>query len=537
MRSQLLLALLTCSVFFPTQAMAQAPKPAAAAEKPKADKPAEKKPGDPKAAGTEAAAAAGVTATPAAADLPPPPPPPWSATQPPATSTAGTQLMPATPTAAPATAGATSTVPATDAAQEKITIDNRFQMLEARIAADEKAEKEDNEAMAWLRRFKVSGFVQPQLLWQGFNEKGSPNLNAQGALPAGIGSNTTIAKTDPNNATTTNGDFFRLRRARLKLEYMPTDYARFVMEIDPIPGGGPGAGIGTIARNVEAVGIAKWAPTVTTEFGMGIFKIPFGREILQSDADRPFIERSWGEQNMVPGEFDTGARAYTTVKVAHGGIGADGTLVVQLAVVNGATLGEKNFVALPDLNKGKDFVGRINYDFGDWLDLGVSGYYGQGQAVDGTALKFKQFPRWGFNAEVGLHHEWSKKLGKTKVYSELTIAENLDRGTKYGFALPAIPADVTQDVTSIDQRNVWVRVEQDVTEWVTLGARYDVYTPDTSIANNAKDTFGVVAAVHFTKGLQWMIEYDHAIDNVHKASGTAPSKTIDVLSNVLQARF
>ena len=64
-----------------------------------------------------------------------------------------------------------------------------------------------------------------------------------------------------------------------------------VFEIDPIPAGGPDNGTGTIARNVEAQGIARWADDVTTTFGMGIFKIPFGYEVLQSDADRPFIAR------------------------------------------------------------------------------------------------------------------------------------------------------------------------------------------------------------------------------------------------------
>jgi hypothetical protein len=34
-----------------------------------------------------------------------------------------------------------------------------------------------------------------------------------------------------------------------------------------------------------------------------------------------------------------------------------------------------------------------------------------------------------------------------------------------------------------------------------------------------------------------MVEYDHAVDNVHKPGTAAPSKKIDTLSSVLQARF
>ena len=77
--------------------------------------------------------------------------------------------------------------------------------------------------------------------------------------------------------------------------------------------GGPDNATGTIARNVEAQGIAHWGERRRDRrSAMGIFKIPYGWEVLQSDADRPFIERSWWEQNVTPGEFDTGAKAYTT---------------------------------------------------------------------------------------------------------------------------------------------------------------------------------------------------------------------------------
>src|SRR5262249_17953995 len=151
-------------------------------------------------------------------------------------------------------------------------------------------------------------------------------------------------------------------------------------------------------------------------------------EVLQSDADRPFIERSWGEQNITPGEFDTGAKAYTSIKARHGGFdGKDGRLDVQLAIVNGTKLGGPNFSGVPDLKRGKDFVGRVAFDFADWLMVGVSGYYGQGQRVDGPNQLFKQFPRWALNAELGLYHEWKKGF-MTRIYSELTLAEDMDRG-------------------------------------------------------------------------------------------------------------
>ena len=384
------------------------------------------------------------------------------------------------------------------------------------------------EKLEWLSKFKVGGFVQPQLLWTWFDEAASPNPGAPNFQP-GIGPNYVTAKAD---GTTTNPDFFRLRRARLKAEFTPTSYARFVLEIDPTPTGGPSPGVGTIARNVESVGIVRWpGGFATTEFGMGIFKIPFGAEVLQSDADRPFIERSWSENNLTPGEYDTGFRAYTSM--------LEKKLNVQFAVVNGAVQGERNFAVLPDLNKGKDLVGRVNYNFGPF-DVGVSGMYGQGQIVDqppATTLRFKQFIRKAFNLEAGVHMMLAP-IGETRLMAEVSRAQNYDRGTKYAYGLPAIPANLTTtDVADLDEVGYFIRFEQDMTEWFTLAGRYDYYTPDSAQGNNGRDTFGAVGVVHFTKGLELRVEYSHATDNVHKAFANAPSKHIDTLSNVLQARF
>lgn len=462
------------------------------------------------------------TAAPSPSAPPPPPPPPWTGPSTPILSTSGSTLLPdspppARPVAPPPPAGMT--------AEERATFEGRIRELEARIAASE-AILLSNPELAWLRRFHLSGFIQPQILIQSYNTAASPNL-IKGALPAGIGANDTIAK---SNGTTTNGDYFRLRRARLRTEFMPTDGTRIVFEIDPTPAGGQIGGTGTIARTIEAQGSARWSEHLTTEFAMGVFKLPFGYEVLQSDADRPFIERSWGEQNLTPGEFDTGARAYT--KWSDAGQSA----VFQIAVVNGQTEGEPTFSLDPDLNQGKDLVGRVNLALVEWLDFGGSGYFGVGQEVNAAALRFKQFNRWAANGEVGIH-AFYPGLGNTKMYAEITFAQNLDRGVHYAFALPAVPANINAPVVSLDERNLWARIEQDLTHWVTLGVRWDEYTPDTSQSNDARDTFGVVGVVHYNDWLQTMLEYDHAIDHVHAAGTVATDQQIEMGSGVLQARF
>jgi hypothetical protein len=396
-----------------------------------------------------------------------------------------------------------------------------------------RAHEEQEGWWGWTRHVKISGYLQPQLLWQWFDSSASPN-------PAGQDSNAVTAKPNPvfgnagtstNAPITTNGDYFRLRRARLKVELEPNEYSRFVMEIDPVSAGGPAGGIGTIARNVEAQGIAHWNDDVVTTFGVGIFKIPFGWEVLQSDADRPFIERSWWEQNVTPGEFDTGAKAYTTA--------FEKRFTGQVAVVNGITQGEPTFAVLPDLNKGKDLVGRVNYNFGP-VDVGASGYYGQGQVVNLAALSFKQFPRYAWNIEAALHHKLLP-IGETRILAEFDRGMDMDRGVKYAFALPTVQSDINANVIDHDELGYWIRAEQDITRWATLAFRYDYYTPDSAQATNGRDTYAAVGVWHITRNLQYMIEGNIFIDNVHD---TTPGKVTQpagkhgqVLSNVLQVRF
>jgi hypothetical protein len=462
---------------------------------------------------------------------PPPAPPPPQPAAPPA-------AQPPAPPAAPS--------PAEVAAAAVAEQNRRIAELERRLAEMSDAQRHAAEQQegwwGWARKVKLSAFAQPQLLWQWFDSSASPNL-VNGQLPPGVDSNAVIASGDPlyrngsgNNgpALTTNPDYFRLRRARLKVEFAPSRFARLVVEVDPNPAGGPDNGTGTIARNVEAQGIASWCSCergAETTFGMGIFKIPFGREVLQSDVDRPFIERSWWDQNVTPGEFDTGAKAYTTA--------LDQRLDVQVALVNGSMQGEKTFALLPDLNKSKDLVGRVHYDFGP-VDVGASGYFGEGQEASLTPdLRFKQFVRWAYNAEAALHARFAR-IGETRVFAEFDRGQNMDRGVRYAsaLALPGLPADIVNgDVVSKDELGYWARVEQDITRWATVAVRYDFYSPDSAQATNGRDTYAVVGVAHFTKALQLMVEYDHFIDNVHAPGSQPAGKHGDVLSTVLQVRY
>ena len=486
---------------------------------------------------------AAAPASPPPPDLPPPPPPPWTANP---SVFAQDTPPPATPPAPPSTststgAGATSTIerpapPVLNPEHERER-ERRLSEVELRMLQHEERTRREHEEhekwWGWTRWVTLSGYLQPQSLWQWYDsQSASPN-------PPGQTANATVAKQDTvfNTAAgntvpglTTNGDYFRLRRSRLKIELMPNEVSRFVLEIDPVLAGGPDNATGTIARNVEAQGIAKWSEDVVTTFGMGIFKIPYGWEVLQSDADRPFIERSWWEQNVTPGEFDTGAKAYTSALHRR--------LTFQVAVINGATQGEKTFSLLPSLHPGKDVVGRVNYNFGPF-DLGMSGYYGQGIEVSVATLAAKNYPRYAGNLEAAMHHKFLG-IGETRLLGELDAGQNMDRGTHYSFALPGLPSDIVNgSVTNRNEFGWFARIEQDITRWATLAFRYDFYTPDTSISTNGRGTEGVVGVAHFTKQLQLMLEYNHFTDNVHStAPGTPiPYKNGDMFSGVFQVRY
>src|SRR5262249_53258512 len=161
-------------------------------------------------------------------------------------STSGTDVTPGGPTT---TAPAPIVVEDRDEAARR---EQRLKQLEERVAADERRIRRLDERTKIWKHLRFEGFIQPQLLVQSYNSAASPNVQANGQLPEGISANDVIAKPD---GSTTNGTFFRLRRTRLRTFY-ETDVMKFFLQIDVLPAGGIGSGIGTIVRNAEATGIA-----------------------------------------------------------------------------------------------------------------------------------------------------------------------------------------------------------------------------------------------------------------------------------------
>ncbi|MEO8875269.1 MAG: hypothetical protein ABI461_06770, partial [Polyangiaceae bacterium] len=72
-------------------------------------------------------------------------------------------------------------------AGEDAALEARVSDLEARLRENETKMKSGDEQPWWVKHLTFTGYLQPQLLIQGFNAAASPNN--QPTLPPGIGAN------------------------------------------------------------------------------------------------------------------------------------------------------------------------------------------------------------------------------------------------------------------------------------------------------------------------------------------------------------
>lgn len=401
----------------------------------------------------------------------------------------------------------------------------RVRALETRVAVDEARLRTLETDVGPLRHLKLMGFVQLQYRVQSADEAASPNRLANGALPPGISANDTVAKPD---GTTTNTNAFRLRRTRLGATY-ETEVVRVFLQLDLLPAGGPAATQATIARNAEATGIAHWTKDVRTELTGGLFQVPFRMELEESSMFRPFIERTWAALNLFPSERDIGVHAKTFAMADR--------LSVDVGILNGHRLGEPNFTAQPDLNASKDFFATIAGKKLGPMEASVSGYWGRGQIVDPVLLRVKNYPRYGLNLGARFARELVPSLGETRLMGELMFAKNMDTGVVYSFGVPAIMPTFSDDVSGFGERGLYLRAEQELTRWGIAGFRYDMYTTDVGVSNNARDTYTFMLGARFDKHLRLVNELSYVIDNMHAKKDVAPSQHIVQYTAWLQGSF
>lgn len=263
---------------------------------------------------------------------------------------------------------------------------------------------------------------------------------------------------------------------------------------------------------------------------IGLFKIPFGFEVGQSDRDRLFLERSTAEHGLFPGEYDAGIRLQGGWRFVR----------YVVAMMDGEPIGERTF-PLHDPNSAKDFVGRVGIDTpiasrvwvaGGFSGLGGTGFHagtaatkatvvwndanGNGTVQSGeitvvpgsAAVASQNFSRFGYGADLRLGVN-VPSLGATVLWSEIYWAKNLDRGV-----LPADPVAFGRDYREL---GLYVAATQELGQHAQVGVRYDFYNPDADSANTvmgattptafAYQTLSFVAALQAPSG-RLIAEYD-----------------------------
>jgi hypothetical protein len=332
---------------------------------------------------------------------------------------------------------------------------------------------------------------------------------------------------DPVSGQPLNQDRFLIRRARLGV-MMDRQFGEGRLEIDGNTVNGPQLRLFDVEASAKWPGHGDGAPPVVMGT-IGLFRIPFGREVPQDDRRRFFMERSTAARALFPGEADLGAR-----------VGGGWHFVrYVMAVMNGQPLGGSGFAGL-DPNHQKDIVGRLGIEQSlAKIDIagGVSGLRGTGFHPGTTATKptlqwndsnesgtlsteevngspgvaagpSSNYTRFAFGADLALSARWPHQL-KTSLEAEFFLASDLDRGV-----FPADPRGTLD--RSLREVGYYLALIQEYGRW-RLGVRYDYYNPDQDSNKNAKgspvptdvsySTLAVAAACVAPWG-RLIVEYD-----------------------------
>jgi hypothetical protein len=354
-----------------------------------------------------------------------------------------------------------------------------------------------------------------------------------------------------------NQDRFLVRRGRLRVD-RSWRYAQAAFELDASTTRGPFLSVrraeGTLLVPREADEVPYAALTA------GLSEIPFGYELAWGNRERPWMERTTGSLAFFRGEPDVGVRGW-------GGLGP---VRYALAVQNGVPLDDRPGAETGVLVARKTVVGRVGLwssserhevgagvsaldggglHAGDperkgdltWRDVNQDGIVTLNELVAEpaqAATPSTPFRRWGLNADVegGL----SSRLGWTRVYGEVTLAQNLDRGL---FVADPI-------ATGYDLRELaWtVSVLQDVTRYGLVGVRGDVYDPDADAFEQRRGVFETLpssittisplVALQLPNHWRLAFQYDWIADHLGRDSRGVPiDLPNDAWTTRLQAEF
>jgi hypothetical protein len=413
--------------------------------------------------------------------------------------------------AAPAPEGAPPPAPApapAPAPGEKApaaeSVDERIAALEAKLAKAEENTAALETSVSSLKKLKLSGYVQGRYEWHKDAVDGWENYK--------------------------NENRFSVRHGYLGARYEGT-YGEFFLQIDG------NTSDGLVLKDAEATLVEPWTP-FHIKLTIGQFKLPFGYEIGQSDADRELPERAAVITGVFPSDRDRGLRLQAKYEMFN----------LKVALVNGALVGikdptDKNYVTQNgyDPNGFKTVVGRLGADLG-WLVGGLSGMWGRTldtgknplESYDYTTYKKYEQTRLGADVQgyvdlpgvggLALKGEviWARK--KSLDYNDLKANSCLDTRS-FGWILTLV---------------------QNVGNYGGVAVRFDQYDPllastVDSTCHSAKETasrdkdkvyrLGVAGLLHASANTKFTLSYEHPWEQ------TGAKKSNDIVTAQIQARF
>jgi hypothetical protein len=398
-------------------------------------------------------------------------------------------------------------------------LDGRLAAVEIQAAGTQETVGAMQATLDGLKKIKISGFIQGRYEWH------------QDAMD---GWSNTTAKAQPQNR-------FYVRHGYLGAKYEGKN-AEYFMQIDA------NNNDGIVLKDAEATFVDTWTP-FNLRLTLGQFKIPFGYEILQSDADRELPERSAVILGLFPGDRDRGLRLQGSYDIFR----------LRVALVNGASFGQKdpaNYQGVTqngyDPNGFKTVVGRLGVDLG-FLAGGFSGMWGR--TLDTVTLPVPTTP--AIPASY-LYYEQLRLGADVQGYVDvpavggLALKGEIIWARKKNLDYPVLgPADSCLDRQSLG----WMLTAvQNIGPYLGVALRLDQYDPLLSgslpgqcaddktipsssqkeIANRDKDRvtrFGAALVVHGSANIKLTLSYEHPWEQ------EGAKKSDDVAVAQLQARF
>ena len=287
-----------------------------------------------------------------------------------------------------------------------------------------------------------------------------------------------------------NQDRFLVRRARVRF-VGEWQYAAAQIELNGDTTRGFAFGVQKAEASLQLRPDPAKVPLVQAT--LGLFDTPFGYELVESPRARPFMERSQASRAFWPGEPDLGLRVGGGVSFFRW----------TIAAVNGHPIGDRSYAG-QDPVSAKDVVFRFGVDTRprpeiairgslsalrgkgfhpgtdatkaavEWHDLNEDGTvqpYELQALPAASATPSRTFDHWALGGDLQL--EYTSWLGTSKLYGEVVVGQNMDRGL--------FVADPT--LTSIDARELgaYVGFTQELGRHALVGFRYDYYDPNADL--------------------------------------------------------